>query len=116
MNDDRGFVDYLLELLDEFPAVTAKRMFGGYGIFREGLMFGLVADSTLYLKVDKENKANFEERGLEPFTYDGKGKPMQMSYHQAPEEALDNAEDMLEWAESAYAAALRAKKPKRKKS
>ena len=88
-------------------------MFGGNGIFRDGLMFGLVADSTLYLKVDDVNKPEFEERGLGPFTYEGKGKPMSMSYHRAPEEALDNAEDMRVWAEGAYAAAVRAQKAKK---
>lgn len=116
MSDEKDYVDYLLELLEDFPDVSAKRMFGGYGIFRDGLMFGLVADSTLYFKVDKENKPDFEARELGPFMYDGKnGKPMAMSYHQAPEEVLDNADDMIEWAESAYAAALRSKKPKKKK-
>lgn len=108
MND--GFVSHLLELLEPMNGVTAKRMFGGHGIFCNGLMFGLVADSTLYLKVDDENKADFEARGLGPFTYTGKGKPISMSYYQAPEETLDNSDDMLAWAERAYAAAVRAKK------
>lgn len=110
MAAESDFVDYLLELLAEFPDVSAKRMFGGYGLFRDGLMFGLVADSTLYLKVDDQNRADFEAQELEAFTYKGKGKPVSMSYHRAPAEALDNADDMLTWAESAYAAALRAKK------
>jgi len=115
MSEEQDFVTHLLELLEDFPNVTAKRMFGGYGIFREGLMFGLVADSTLYLKVDKENKPDFEAHESEPFIYDGKrGKPMSMSYYQAPEEVLDNPDDMIEWAESAYGAALRSKKPKKK--
>lgn len=115
MSDERDYVDYLLELLEGFPDVSAKRMFGGYGIFRDGLMFGLVADSTLYLKVDKENKPDFDARELGPFMYEGKkGKPISMSYHRAPEEVLDNPDDMIEWAESAYAAALRSKKPKKK--
>jgi len=51
MKNDNAFITHLLELLEEFPDVTAKRMFGGHGIFRDGLMFGLVADSMLYLKV-----------------------------------------------------------------
>lgn len=114
MSAESDFVDYLLELLYDFPDVTAKRMFGGYGIFRDGLMFGLVADSTLYLKVDKQNKSDFEERGLEPFTYEAKGKPMQMSYYTAPEEALDDPDSMLAWAENAYQAAQRAQQPQPK--
>ncbi|MEM7128063.1 MAG: TfoX/Sxy family protein [Chloroflexota bacterium] len=115
MGAENDFVAYLLELLEDYPDVSAKRMFGGYGIFRDGLMFGLVADSILYLKVDDQNRHEFETRSLEPFTYEGKGKPMQMSYYQAPEEALDSAEEMLTWAESGYGAALRAKKTKVKK-
>ncbi len=110
MSSDRDFVDYLLELLEPIPGITAKRMFGGYGIFRGGLMFGLIADATLYFKVDDTNRALFEERELGPFTYEAKGKPMSMSYHEAPGEVLDNSDDMVEWAEIAYGAALRAKK------
>lgn len=110
MNPDQDFVNHLLELMEDIPDVTAKRMFGGYGIFREDLMFGLVADSTLYLKVDAKNKTDFEERGLGPFTFETKTKPIAMSYHLAPGEALDNAMEMRHWAESAFAAARRAKK------
>ena len=109
------FVEYLLELLQPAPGVTAKRMFGGYGVFRDGLMFGLVADEVLYLKVDDQNRDDFVARGLEPFIYVKDGKPMAMSYHQAPGEALDNADGMIAWAEKAYQAALRAKQPKAKK-
>lgn len=109
---NNGFVEYLLELLQPLPGVTAKRMFGSYGLFREGLMFGLVADDTLYLKVDEQNRADFEERGLGPFIYEKEGKPMPMSYYQAPGEALDNGDDMLLWAEKGYTAALRAETAK----
>jgi DNA transformation protein len=90
-------------------------MFGGYGIFREGLMFGLVADDVLYLKADDQNKEDFTARGLEPFVYVKDGKPMAMSYHQAPGEALDNSDEMIFWADNAYQAAVRAKQPTTKK-
>lgn len=112
-------VEYLLELLAPLPGVTAKRMFGGYGIFRDGLMFGLVADDTLYLKVDAENKVDFTARGLGPFVYMKGNKAMSMSYHQAPSEALDSPDEMVVWAEKAFQAALRAqtdKQPARRKS
>lgn len=110
MATDRAFVDYLLELLEPLPGITAKRMFGGYGLFRDGLMFGLVTDSTLYFKVDDHNRALFAARELTPFVYTAKGKPVTMSYYEAPGEVLDNSDDMVEWAEIAYGAALRAKK------
>ena len=91
-------------------------MFGGYGIYRDGLMFGLVADDMLYLKVDELNKTAFEERELTPFEYDKKGKKMKMSYYQAPEDAMENSEEMLVWAEKAFGAALRAAAKKNKKN
>jgi DNA transformation protein and related proteins len=112
---NNGFVEYLLELLQPLPGVTAKRMFGGYGLFRDGLMFGLVADDTLYLKVDEQNRTDFTSRDLGPFVYQKDGKPMPMSYYQAPGEALDNSDDMCQWAENAYQAAVRAAVAKPKK-
>jgi len=114
MANERDFVDYVLELLAPLEGITAKRMFGGYGIFRDGLMFGLVADATLYFKTDAQTQAQFQERALEPFTYFKQGKATRTSYYCAPEEAIDNREGMCEWAELAYQTALRAQKPKRK--
>lgn len=108
MTTDRDFINYLLELLAPLDGVSAKRMFGGYGLFRDGLMFGLVADDTLYFKVDEQNLARFTERELEPFTYSKAGKPMQMSYYRAPEETMDSSDEMCDWARLAYEAARRA--------
>lgn len=102
-----------MELLAPFGNVCAKRMFGGYGIFKDELMFGLVADETLYLKADDVNRTDFEARGLERFVYYKKGKPMYLSYYQAPEETLDNAGDMLAWAEKSFSAAIRSGTRKR---
>ncbi len=106
------FIDYLLELLAPLKHVRARKMFGGYGIFKEDLMFGLVADEVLYLKVDQETIRDYEAQGLGPFVYEKKGKTMAMSYYQAPEEAMDSSSELCEWAERAYRAALRAKKKK----
>jgi DNA transformation protein len=108
------FVDYLLESLASFGFVTAKSMFGGYGIYRGELMFALVADDVLYLKVDDHNRAQFEACGSQPFVYEKQGKPLAMSYYQLPEEALDNSVELCRWAELAYQAALRAAAAKSK--
>ena len=108
MDQSPEFVSYVMELLAPFGDVRARRMFGAYGIFRGDLMFGIVADEALYLKADDVNRTDFEARGLERFVYYKKGKPMYLSYYQAPEEALDNSGDMLAWAEKSFAAAIRA--------
>lgn len=113
--EEKEFVAYVVELMQSIGPVCAKGMFGGHGIFLEGLMFGLVADSVLYLKVDKENEMEFRGRGLEAFSYNKNGKEYRMSYFQAPEEVLEDGEAMNSWANSAYSAASRAAAKKRKK-
>ena len=67
--EEKEFTSYVVDLMQSIGPVNAKAMFGGYGIFLEGLMFGLVADSVLYLKVDKETENEFKAKGLEQFTY-----------------------------------------------
>jgi len=109
------FVAYVVDLMQMIGPVSSRRMFGGSGFFLEGLMFALMADSTLYLKADKEIEHEFISKGLAAFTYNKKGKEFSMSYFQAPEEALESAEEMNLWANKAYSAALRAAARKQKK-
>ena len=115
MNPD--FRDYLVDQLEPFGPVAAKRMFGGGGLFRYGAMFGLIAGDVLYLKVDDQNQADFEDRGMDPFTYDNKGRkePVQMSYWECPPEVLEDPEELCQWAASAWEAARRSGKGKKKK-
>jgi DNA transformation protein len=115
-NDEKEFAAYVVDLMQLIGPVYAKRMFGGHGIFLENLMFALIADSTLYLKTDKENAGEFEAKGLEQFSYMKQGKECKMSYYQAPEETLEDAEAMRIWGNSAYSAALRAAARKTKKT
>lgn len=112
---DKEFVSYVVDLMQTIGPVHAMSMFGGHGIYLESLMFGLVADGILYLKSDKETENEFKAKGLEAFTYNKKGKEYKMSYYQAPEEALEDSEEMNAWAHMAYDAALRAASKKRKK-
>ena len=103
------FTDYLQEVFARFGSIQARRMFGGYGIYHDGVMFALVADDTLYLKADADTRDRFLTRGLEAFKYNKNGKTVTMSYYLAPEEILEDAEMACEWAQQAYAVALRAK-------
>ena len=102
--------EHVVELLQEMGPVEARAMFGGHGIFLDGLMFALIADDELYFKVDDENRGAYEERELGPFVYHGKNRPISMSYHQAPPEAMDDPAELAEWGRGAYAAAERAKR------
>lgn len=105
---EKEFVNYVVDLMQSIGPVRAKGMFGGHGIFLEELMFGLIADGILYLKADKETENEFNEKGLEQFTYYKKRKELKMSYYQAPEETLEDIEEMNTWATKAYNVALRA--------
>lgn len=102
------FVGFVVESLQPLGQVSARRMFGGHGIFMDGLMFGLIVRDQLYLKVDDGNRAAYDAEGLQPFTYSGKGKRIEMAYREAPSESFDNPEILCDWGREAYAAALRA--------
>ncbi|TNF35625.1 MAG: TfoX family protein [Gammaproteobacteria bacterium] len=112
---EQEFAAYTVDLMQSMGPVHAKRMFGGYGIYLEDLMFALIADNTLYLKADTETRQHFTDRGLQAFSYDKQGKTYTMSYYQAPEEALEDGDMMTDWANLAYHAAIRASLNKRKK-
>jgi DNA transformation protein len=110
-----AFITYLLEQLEPLGAIEAKAMFGGFGIYLEGRMFGLVSEDCLYFKADEENRPDYESRALPPFTYMRKGKALSMSYYQVPPEAVEDSEMLCEWGEKAYRAAVRAGRTKKGK-
>jgi DNA transformation protein len=114
MSASDTFADFLEDLLGALGAVTVRRMFGGSGVFCDGLMFAIVADDALFLKADDGNRAAFEAEGLEPLTYEAKGRTIVLPYWQVPERLFDEPDEMLAWARDAVAAARRAaaKKPK----
>ncbi|AMP07109.1 TfoX/Sxy family protein [Collimonas pratensis] len=107
MSRNDAIIDYIRELLEPFGAISARRMFGGYGIYHDSVMIGLVADSTLFLKTDELTRPQFAAAGCRPFVTESKGKPIEMSYWSAPEDAMDSANAMTPWARLAYAAAVR---------
>jgi DNA transformation protein len=89
-------------------------MFGGAGIYRDGLMFGLISDGDIFLKCDDLTEQRFRAAGSRAFVYGRKGETIAMWYWSLPEEALDDGDALKEWAEVAWQAALRARAPKRR--
>ncbi len=100
---------FLHEVFQDFGSINSRKMFGGYGIYHDGVMIGLVSDDTLYLKVDKTTEKHFNEKGLTPFEYNKGDKKVQMSYFLAPEIIYDDPEEATFWARLAYQAALSSK-------
>jgi DNA transformation protein and related proteins len=107
-----ALVDHCLELLAPLGAVRAKRMFGGHGLYVDELFVALVVFERLYLKVDAQTQPAFKAAGCEPFVYDGKNKPITVSYWTVPAEAMESPASMQPWARQAIEAALRARAAK----
>lgn len=116
MSEAREFATHVVDLLDPFGRCEARRMFGGFGIFHQGLMFALIADGNLYLKADDRNRERFEAQDCENFSYYKQDRRYQLSYYTAPEAFFEDPAACLDWAQSAFDAALRnpANKGKRK--
>lgn len=107
MTTSDGFIEHLKDALRALGPVSVRRMFGGAGVYADGVMFALVADDTLYFKSDEATCAAHAAEGLGPFVYGGQGKTVTMSYWRAPERLLDDPEEMAEWARRALAVARR---------
>ena len=103
------------ELFSEFGPVSVRRMFGGAGIFVDGLMIGLVPDGVIYLKTDAEAYLAFAREGQGPFTYPTRnGTHTLTSYWRMPDRLYDDTGELARWARDAHAVALRAADKKRK--
>ena len=106
------FVENLKEVFALFGSIQAKRMFGGYRVYHDNLMFGLVADDVLYLKADEQSSTTFIELALVQFEYEKGSKKIKMSYYTAPAEIFDDPDLAKEWADRAFEAARSARKSK----
>ena len=115
---DSGFVSHCLELLSPLGRASSRRMFGGHGLYVDGLCMAMIIHDTLYLKVDDSSRPLAERAGCVPFTYETRtGERHALGYYTAPEEAMESPAEMTPWARRALAAAVaaRAKAPAKKK-
>ncbi len=94
VSDD--FLEYIEDQLSELH-ITRRKMFGGAGLYRDGKIFGLVADDTVYFKVDDSNRMKYLDSGsskFKPFP----DKEMYMSYYDVPPEVLEDSAEFSSWA------------------
>ncbi len=112
MANQPSFVQHSVDLFSPLAAVTARSMFGGHGLYADGLMFGLLDDGELFLKTDEECQQAFVAAGGKRWTYPSPKGPMETRYFQPPSQAMDDAELMKPWFELALAAARRSAEKK----
>lgn len=121
-----SFDDFVRELFEGVGPVQIKRMFGGAGGYADGVMFLLLGDDAIYIKVDEALKAELREIGCGPFVWEPRsgpraGEKVDLGYWQLPERALDDPDEAAEWGRKALAvakakAAAKGKpKPKKRK-
>ena len=102
------FAEFLREQLEPLGRVSMRRMFGKTGVFCDGVMFGMVTDNTLYVRVDDHNRAIFKEaESFPPLNYAKKGALIDLSFWRVPERLFDEPDEFLTWARAALAAARR---------
>jgi len=107
--------DAIRDVFQRIGPVQIRRMFGGQGIYSDGMMFALEAGGELYLKADEQTRDRFRDLGSRPFSYAGRdGRTATMSYWLMPESALDDPDEAAELARLALTAARRAKAAGRK--
>lgn len=111
ISDD--YLNYITDLLQCVGATTSKKMFGGVGIYLRGVIFALIADDTLYFKVDNSNRQDYDAQGMCPFRPFGR-KSYTMQYYEVPIDVLEDSEKLKKWANKALTAAKNKKKEKKR--
>ena len=108
----RSYRDFVLEQSGRVTSVTARSMFGGVGLYAEGLFFALIAEDRLYFKVDDTTRPEFERFGMEPFR--PFGEETAMGYFEVPADVMENPMQLAPWMRKALDVAAKAKRGKRK--
>jgi DNA transformation protein len=106
--------EYVLEQMGRVAPVSGRAMFGGVGIYSDGLFFALMDDGAVYLKVDDTDRAMFVDAGMGPFDPYGDGS-MLMRYYELPADLLESPDLLRPWMDAALDAARRARRGKKKK-
>jgi DNA transformation protein len=105
-------LDFLLDLFRPLDP-AARRMFGGVGLFHDGVMFGLVTRDILHFRVDDTTRGRFESTGSEPFRYMRAGREVTLgAYYVVPEDLLDRPDELLAWGREAIVAARKMQRRK----
>jgi DNA transformation protein len=107
---DESFKEFVLDQLGALPEVRARAMFGAHGLYQGGHFFGILDEGRLFFKTDAQSQSDYVARGMGPFTYESKGRVLTMSYHELPPDVLENAPELVAWAQRAIQAAARSRK------
>jgi len=111
----KKYLEYVLTKLQPHGPITARAMFGGYGIYFDKIIFASIVERELYFRIDEENQKDYESFGSKPFVYEGGKKPVVMPYRILPQAILEDAKQLPHWIKKACQASLRYKNKSKKK-
>lgn len=94
-----GFKDFILDQLADLNGVTARAMFGGYGLYHKAKFFGILHKGRLYFKVSATTVPNYMKQGMKPFRPNA--KQTLKSFYEVPIDVIEDAESLTQWAASA---------------
>ena len=106
------FLEYVLsDVLSDESGISSRAMFGGYGIYKDGVIFAIIANERLYFKVNDSNRSDYEQYGSGPFVYSqGKHKSTTMSYWELPVDIMEDRQQVAEWVHKSYQVSINSKK------
>ena len=98
---DTSFHEHVMgEVFRDIDGLTSRPMFGGWGIYQNGVFFALIGEGQLFFKVDESNKSDYQKYGSKPFVYTShKGKDVTMSYWELPADVMEDREELTRWIE-----------------
>lgn len=104
------YLEYVLDLLSHCGSITSRAMFGGHGIYKNGVIFAIIAHDELYFKVDKSNIDLYKKLGSETFTFETNSRVSVMSYWKVPLLIMEDEAKLKDWVEQSYTISLKIKK------
>ncbi len=112
---DPEFVSFITDILLPYGTIKTRAMFGGYGVYLDGNIIGIIIDNELFLKGSKNNIGFYEACGSNPFTYiNGKSTQVSMSYFKVLPDILEDEDELKKWVELAFEASVNSKAKKKK--
>lgn len=97
--DTNSFRDFIRDQLQELGEVEFRHMFGGYGLYRGDVFFGILYKGRLYFRTDDTSRQAYVDRGMQPFQPNM--KQTLKNYYEIPPEIVEDREALVAWAREA---------------
>ena len=110
---DGSFKEFVLDQLAALPEVRARAMFGAHGLYQAGKSFAILDEGRIFFRTDAATAADYTARGMDPFTYEQRGRTITFQYHEVPPEVLENAPKLVAWAQRAVQVAAKSEKSRK---